>query len=120
MSSFALKWFGRSRRRVDRKWEQKNWMKRKLTMIKRREEAAQNAQNSTQVSLANAQMQTDISKFNETMDQQREQFNVSNQQAIEQADIAWRRQSNTINTDTETTSLRYCTNSLEKLQMWFL
>ena len=39
------KWIGRSRRRVDRKWEQKNWMKRKLTMVNRREEAAQNAQN---------------------------------------------------------------------------
>lgn len=32
------------------------------------------------------------------MDQQREQFNTANKQAIEQADIAWRRQANTINT----------------------
>ena len=48
--------------------------------------------------LANAQMATDISKLNAQMDQQREQFNTANQQAIEQADIAWRRQTNTINT----------------------
>ena len=41
----AKKWIERSKRKVDKKWVQKNWLKRKLTVIKRREEAERNAQN---------------------------------------------------------------------------
>ena len=41
----AKKWIERSKRKVDKKWIQKNWLKRKLTVIKRREEAERNAQN---------------------------------------------------------------------------
>lgn len=59
---------------------------------------AQNAQNATQVALANAEIETNINQFNAQLEQQREQFNTANAQAIEQADVAWRRQVNTINT----------------------
>ena len=39
------KWTDNMKRRVDKQWIQKNWMKRKLTMIKRREKAERDAQN---------------------------------------------------------------------------
>ena len=39
------KWTDHMKRRVDKQWIQKNWMKRKLTMIKRREKAERDAQN---------------------------------------------------------------------------
>lgn len=84
----------------------------------------QDALNATQVGLANAQILTQVSQFNATLDQQREQFNVTNQQAISQADIAWRRQANTIDTAAINTANQQNVQNafqmtyLEQQQLW--
>jgi len=46
---------------------------------------------------AKAAMETDINKFNAQLAFNRKQWNAQNAQAVEQSNIAWRRQSNTVN-----------------------
>jgi len=43
-------------------------------------------------------IKTDLNKFNTQIDFNRSQWNAQNAQAVEQSNLAWRRQSNTINT----------------------
>jgi hypothetical protein len=50
------------------------------------------------VAKANAAMTNQVNTFNAQVEFDREKFNVANAQAIEQANLAWRRQANTINT----------------------
>ena len=45
-----------------------------------------------------AQLSTQIDQFNAQQEFAREQFNTQNAQAVEQANVAWRRQANTVNT----------------------
>ena len=47
---------------------------------------------------ANAAMVNQVNQFNEQTAFERDKFNTANAQAIEQANVAWRRQANTINT----------------------
>lgn len=76
------------------------------------------------MSLANAQMETNINQFNTQLEQQREQFNTANAQAIEQADVAWRRQTNTINTAAQNAANQqnvqnaYGLTMMEQQQLW--
>ena len=50
------------------------------------------------VAKANSAMTNQVNTFNAQVEFDREKFNVANAQAIEQANLAWRRQANTINT----------------------
>jgi hypothetical protein len=74
--------------------------------------------------MANAQMETNINQFNTQLEQQREQFNTANAQAIEQADVAWRRQTNTINTAAQNAANQqnvqnaYGLTMMEQQQVW--
>jgi hypothetical protein len=69
-------------------------------------------------------METNINQFNTQLEQQREQFNTANAQAIEQADIAWRRQTNTINTAAQNAANQqnvqnaYGLTMMEQQQVW--
>ena len=51
-----------------------------------------------EVSRLDAQLSTQIDQFNAQQEFAREQFNTQNAQAVEQSNVAWRRQSNTVNT----------------------
>ena len=57
-----------------------------------------NAQMQTQVTIANAQAANQMAMHQASLDSQREQFNAQNANAIAQADVAWRRQLNTMET----------------------
>ena len=67
---------------------------------KTQENQAKAAEEAAELEVArlDAQLSTQIDQFNSQQEFAREQFNTQNAQAVEQSNVAWRRQSNTVNT----------------------
>jgi hypothetical protein len=82
------------------------------------------AGNFLQADQFSTQLDADISKFNASIETQRDQWNAANAQAVEQSNIAWRRQSNTIDTAAQNAANQqnvqnaYNISALDQTQLW--
>ena len=82
------------------------------------------AGNFLQADQFSAQLDADINKFNASIETQRDQWNAANAQAVEQSNIAWRRQSNTIDTAAQNAANQqnvqnaYNISALDQTQLW--
>ena len=87
-------------------------------------QAAIEAGNELQASIASAQLDVDVQKFNEQSDLQRDQWNAANAQAIEQSNVQWRRQANTADTaaanaaNQQNVQNAYNISALDQTQLW--
>ena len=70
------------------------------TFNKTQENQAKAAEEQAELEVArlDAQLKTQIDQFNSQQEFAREQWNTQNAQVVEQANVAWRRQANTVNT----------------------
>ena len=70
------------------------------TFNKTQENQAKAAEEQAELEVArlDAQLKTQIDQFNSQQEFAREQWNTQNAQVVEQSNVAWRRQSNTVNT----------------------
>jgi len=77
--------------------QQQNAMKQfNITQVNQARAAEEAAE--LEVARLDAQLKTQIDQFNAQQEYAREQWNTQNAQAVEQSNVAWRRQSNTVNT----------------------